>query len=58
MMRCAQCQGRFGLVRYHWYNVAFCKKICRSKYLDKLALDRDLLKRWFGYLARPISQQR
>ena len=40
MVRCAQCDGKFGLTRHRWYNVAFCSKHCREKYLDKLARDR------------------
>jgi hypothetical protein len=56
MKRCAHCNGKFGLTRHRWYNVAFCSKPCREKYLDKLARDRDLLKQWFGYGARSEAQ--
>jgi hypothetical protein len=49
MKRCAQCNGKFGLTRHRWYDVAFCSRRCRDKYLDKLAHDRDRLKKWFGF---------
>jgi hypothetical protein len=55
MKRCAHCNGKFGLTRHRWYNVALCSRQCREKYLDQLARDRDLLKRWFGYSPRQDS---
>jgi endogenous inhibitor of DNA gyrase (YacG/DUF329 family) len=48
MNRCGHCRGKFGLVRQRWYEIAFCSKRCREKYLDKMARDRDFIKRWFG----------
>jgi hypothetical protein len=53
MKRCAHCGGKFGLVRYKWYSRQFCRKRCREAYLDKLAADRDRLRRWLGFVARP-----
>ena len=50
MKRCAHCNGKFGLTQHRWYNVAFCSKRCREKYLDKLAQDRDRIKAWFGFV--------
>ena len=58
MKRCAHCNGKFGLTRHRWYNLAFCRKRCRENYLDELARDRDRLKHWFGFLARATLQQR
>ena len=49
MKRCAQCNGKFGLTRHRWYDIAFCSTRCREKYLDKLAHDRDRLKKWLGF---------
>jgi hypothetical protein len=53
MKRCAHCGGKFGLVRYKWYSQQFCRKRCREAYVDKLAADRDRLRRWLGFIARP-----
>ena len=50
--RCAHCGGRFGLIRDRWYGHQFCRAKCREAYLDKLALDRERVKRWLGLLAR------
>ena len=37
------------MTRHRWYDVAFCSKRCREKYLDKLARDRDRLKKWLRF---------
>jgi hypothetical protein len=58
MTRCAQCDGKFGLTRHRWYNVAFCSKHCREKYLDKLARDRAWLKEWFNTNSKAASDRR
>ena len=57
MKRCAQCNGKFGLTRHRWYDVAFCSRRCRDKYLDKLARDRDRLKKWFGFTETARSER-
>jgi hypothetical protein len=58
MKRCAHCNGKFGLTRQRWYDLAFCSKRCRDKYLDKLARDRDRLKKWFGFIDQGPRNER
>jgi hypothetical protein len=51
--RCASCRGRFGLVRYYYWGLSFCRQACKDKYLAKSARDHALMRRWFGCAARP-----
>jgi hypothetical protein len=48
--RCAQCGGKFGLIRQRWHQTQFCSKRCREKFLDKAARDKDRLRKWLGFL--------
>jgi endogenous inhibitor of DNA gyrase (YacG/DUF329 family) len=48
--RCAQCGGKFGLVRQHWHQRQFCSKRCREKFLTKVAEERDRVRRWLGFV--------
>jgi hypothetical protein len=50
MKRCAQCGGKFGLIRHRWYSRQFCSLRCRGRFLNQLAQDRDKLRRWLGFL--------
>lgn len=49
MKTCANCDGKFGLVRQYWYRTHFCSKRCREKYLGKLARDKESIARWLGH---------
>jgi endogenous inhibitor of DNA gyrase (YacG/DUF329 family) len=33
MNRCAQCGGKFGLIRHRWYSRQFCSLRCRGRFL-------------------------
>jgi hypothetical protein len=50
MKHCAQCGGKFGLIRRRWFGYQFCSSSCRDNFFDKLALDRERLRKWLGYL--------
>jgi hypothetical protein len=50
--RCASCGGRFGLVRYYYWGLSFCRQACKDKYLAKSARDHAFLRKWFGRSAR------
>jgi endogenous inhibitor of DNA gyrase (YacG/DUF329 family) len=50
--RCDTCGGKFGMVVQRWYGMRFCRKRCRELYLDKLAQDRDRIRKWFGFISR------
>jgi hypothetical protein len=47
---CAHCGGRFGMVTHRWWGSKFCKRACKGTYLRELALGRDQIGRWFGFL--------
>lgn len=42
--RCAGCDGRFGLVRYHHHGKAFCSNTtrtrCKQRYIEEVAYRR------------------
>ena len=46
---CDHCGGRFGMVTHRWWGNKFCKRTCKVAYLRELALDRDTIRRWFGF---------
>jgi hypothetical protein len=46
---CNHCDGRFGLVTHRWWGNKFCKKVCKDAYVRKIGLDRDAIRRWFGF---------
>jgi hypothetical protein len=50
MKRCAQCGGKFGLIRHRWYSRQFCSLRCRGRFLNQLAKDRDKVGRWLDFL--------
>jgi endogenous inhibitor of DNA gyrase (YacG/DUF329 family) len=50
MKRCAHCGGKFGLIRQTWFKTQFCSKKCRDRHLDRLAQDRERVRRWFACL--------
>ena len=48
--RCAHCGGRFGMVTHRWWGNKFCKRTCKNAYLSELALGRDKICSWFGFV--------
>jgi hypothetical protein len=49
---CDHCRGRFGMVTYRWWGNKFCKRTCKDAYLRELAIDRDKIRRWYGFPSR------
>jgi hypothetical protein len=47
---CDHCGGRFGMVTHRWWGNKFCKRTCKDAYLRELALGRDKIRRWYGFL--------
>jgi endogenous inhibitor of DNA gyrase (YacG/DUF329 family) len=39
--RCAQCGGKFGLIRHRWHFRQFCSAKCREKFFHQRAKDTD-----------------
>jgi hypothetical protein len=59
MNRCAQCGGKFGLIRHRWYSRQFCSLRCRGRFLNQLAKDRDKVRHWLDFLkARSATARR
>ena len=52
---CDHCRGRFGMVTYRWWGNKFCKRTCKDAYLRELAIDRDKIRRWYGFPSRGDS---
>jgi hypothetical protein len=53
---CDHCGGRFNLVTHRWWGNKFCKKVCKDAYLREIVLDRDAIRRWFGFTrARSVT---
>jgi hypothetical protein len=50
---CDHCGGRFGLVTHRWWGNKFCKKVCKDAYVHEIWLDRDAIRRWFGFPRAP-----
>lgn len=50
---CDQCGGRFGLVTHRWWGNKFCKQTCKDVYIREVALDRDDIRRRFGFAWLP-----
>ena len=48
---CDHCGGRFGLLTHRWWSNKFCKKKCKDAHLRELALRRDQIRRWYGFLS-------
>ena len=39
------------MVTHRWWGIKFCKKTCKDAYLRELALGRDKIRRWYGFVA-------
>jgi hypothetical protein len=40
------------MVTHRWWGNKFCKRTCKHAYLRELALDRDKIRRWYGFPSR------
>jgi len=49
--RCANCGGKFGLVRHHHWGLRFCRKACKYDFLAKTAMGHARMRKWFGRAA-------
>jgi hypothetical protein len=43
------------MVTHRWWGNKFCKRTCKDAYLRELALDRDKIRRWYGFPSRGDS---
>jgi hypothetical protein len=43
--RCAICDGKFGLIRYHCWRTALCSKRCADRFKKRQEGDRRWLRR-------------
>jgi len=51
---CDRCDGRFGLIMHRWWANKFCKKVCGDAHVHEIVLDRDAIRRWFGFAHAPL----
>jgi hypothetical protein len=47
---CDHCGGRFGMVTYRWWGHRFCKRTCKDTFLRQVAIGRDKVLCWYGFL--------
>jgi hypothetical protein len=52
VMRCAVCEGKFGLVRYYSWRTQFCSKSCLNRFRSRRDSDRN----WVGWLEFGFNQ--
>jgi hypothetical protein len=38
------------MVTHRWWRNKFCKRTCKEAYLRELALGRDSIRRWCGFI--------
>jgi hypothetical protein len=50
--RCAVCEGKFGLVRYHSWRTPLCSKKCVDRFKARRESDRN----WMGWLKIAFDQ--
>jgi hypothetical protein len=50
--RCANCEGKLGLVSYHHWGLRFCRRTCKTSFLARNAKDHARMRKWFGCLVR------
>ena len=50
---CDHCGGRFGPVTHRWWGNKRCKKVCKDAYAREIGLDRNAIRRWFGFPRAP-----
>jgi len=52
-MRCAVCEGKFGLVRHYSWRTALCSRKCVARFRTRRESDRE----WVGWLGTAFDQQ-
>ena len=50
--RCAVCNGKFGLVRYYWWQTPLCTKACVDRFRNRREGDR----RWLCLLQTGVDR--
>jgi hypothetical protein len=48
MKYCAQCGGKFGLIRQRWTSYQFCSMQCRTTFLETHSRGKELARIWLG----------
>jgi hypothetical protein len=51
-MRCAVCDGKFGLVRHYSWRTQLCSRKCVDRFRARRQSDRE----WLGFLQIPFHQ--
>ena len=51
-MRCAVCEGKFGLVRHYSWQTALCSRKCVDRFRARSQSDRN----WVGWLQTGFDQ--
>jgi hypothetical protein len=46
--RCANCEGKFGLIRHNHRGLRFCCKACKTSFLARSARDHARMRKWIG----------
>lgn len=52
IMRCAVCDGKFGLVRHYSWRTPLCSKKCVIRFRTRRQNDRN----WLNWLQIPVEQ--
>ncbi|NEU97099.1 hypothetical protein FNJ47_14955 [Bradyrhizobium sp. UFLA 03-164] len=50
--RCAVCDGKFGLVRYHSWRTPLCSKKCVDRFRSRRQTDRN----WLSWLPMSLDE--
>ena len=56
-MRCAVCDGQFGLVRHYQWRTPLCSKKCVDRFRARRENDRSWLS-WFQIALNPLTENR
>lgn len=51
-MRCAVCEGKFGLVRHHWWRTPLCSRKCVDLFKARRQSDHN----WMGWFQIAFDQ--
>jgi hypothetical protein len=57
VMRCAVCDGKFGLVRYYSWRTPLCSKMCVDRFKTRQESDRHWLT-WLQIAVNEMPQNR
>lgn len=53
-MRCAVCEGKFGLVRHHWWRTSLCSRKCVDLFKARRQSDHN----WMGWFQTAFERSR